>query len=279
VITVTREFSDQAYQSLVELVYEYSRIVLGSDKQLMLANRLRKRARTLGFDHLDDYALRLVQTRDVDELEELVDLVSTNHTQFFRESQHFSFLAQTIVPQLLPELLATGAPLRIWSAASSSGEEAYSVALVLAEQLQAHPTLQWEVLASDISNRMLAHAREAVYPMARVKPVRAELLRRFFQRGFDESEGKCRVNSELRGRLKFERINLFQESYPVAARQHVIFCRNVMIYFDLASRAQAVERLTRHLMPGGYLIIGLSESLHGVRHELQHLGNGIYRLP
>ncbi len=277
--TVAHELSDQAYRILVSLVHEHSHIRLGPDKQLMLANRLRKRARALGFDNCSDYAVALAARGDADEVEELVDLVSTNHTQFFREAEHFEFLAKTVIPEFLPGALASGSPLRVWSAAASSGEEPYSIAVVLAEQLRGHPHAQWELLASDISKRMLAHAQLGVYRMDRVGAIRSEWLQRFFEQGFAESQGKCRVRAELRSRVQFERINLFQHRYPITARQHVIFCRNVMIYFDLPSRAAAVKKLAGQLMPGGYLIIGFSESLLGIEHGLQQVGQGIYKLP
>lgn len=276
--TVAHELSDQAYRTLTGLVYEHSRIRLGDDKQLMLSNRLRNRVRSLGFQSCDDYAIALSQGGDGSELEVLVDLVSTNHTQFFREAAHFEFLAKVALPQLLPGLLSSRSALRIWSAAASSGEEPYSIALLLAEQLQPYPAVRWELVASDISRRMLDKAAQGVYTMDRVRPVPDALLKRFFQQGFDESVGKCRVRSELRSRIRFERINLFQTGYPIAERQHLIFCRNVMIYFDMPSRAAAVEQLISYLLPGGYLVIGYSESLLGIRHGLQQVGQGIYRL-
>ncbi|OYY66429.1 MAG: hypothetical protein B7Y51_01580 [Burkholderiales bacterium 28-67-8] len=277
--TVAHELSDQAFRILVDIVYEHSHIRVGPDKQLMLANRLRKRSRALGFHNCSDYAVALAERGGADEVEELVDLVSTNHTQFFREAEHFEFLAKKVVPEFLPGALASGSALRVWSAAASSGEEPYSIAVTLAEQLRGHPAAQWEVLASDISKRMLAQAQLGVYRMDRVGAVRSEWLQRYFERGFAESHGKCRVRPELKRRVQFERINLFQDRYPIAARQHVIFCRNVMIYFDLPSREAAVEKLVSHLLPGGYLVIGYSESLLGIKHALQPVGQGIYRLP
>ena len=277
--TVAHELSDQAFRILVDLVYEHSHIRVGPDKQLMLANRLRKRSHALGFYNCSDYAVALAERGDADEVEELVDLVSTNHTQFFREAEHFEFLAKTVIPEFLPGALASGSPLRVWSAAASSGEEPYSIAVTLAEQLRGRPTAQWEVLASDISKRMLAHARLGVYRMDRVGTVRPEWLQRYFEQGFAESHGKCRVRAELKRRVQFDRINLFQDRYPIAARQHAIFCRNVMIYFDLSSREAAVEQLASHLVPGGYLVIGYSESLLGIKHALQPVGQGVYKKP
>jgi len=274
---VAVSLSSQAYQTLVGLVYRHSRIRVGSDKGLMLANRLRKRLESLGLESIDEYAEYLSQSHDADEIEQLVDMVSTNHTHFFREESHFSFVANTAIPAFLPALQISGAPLRLWSAACSSGEEPYTLALVVAQLMQQHPQQMWSIIASDISNRMLAFAERGIYRMESTTPVPKELLERYFQRGHGDWEGTCRVKAELRKMLKFQRINLFQPRYPVNERQHIIFCRNVLMYFDNPSRSTAVERLSDMLVPGGYLIIGNSESLFGVRHSLRSVQQGVYQ--
>ena len=271
--------SSKAYRILIDLVYEHSRINLGADKQMLLANRLQKRLRALGLKSYDEYCTVLQSPEGSEEIERLVDLISTNHTKFFREPDHFSFLTRQALPALLPRLAASRSPLRIWSAAASSGEEPYTIAIVLAEHLRAHPSLEWEIAASDISKRMLAEAKQGIYRMDAVEPVPPELLKRYFQKGVGARVGTCRIKREIRERLRFERINLFQADYPVFPKQHVIFCRNVMIYFDPPSRATAVQRLTKYLSPGGYLIVGHSESLLGIRHGLQPIKQGIYQRP
>jgi chemotaxis protein methyltransferase CheR len=276
---VTISFSGKAYRILIDLVYEHSRIRLGADKQMLLANRLQKRLRVLGLESYDDYCAVLQSPEGSEEIEELVDLISTNHTKFFREPDHFSFLTSWALPALIPRLVASRSPLRLWSAAASSGEEPYTIAIVVAEHLRAHPSLEWQITASDISRRMLAEAQQGIYRMDVVQPVPPELLKRYFQKGIGVRAGTCRIKPELQERLRFERINLFQAEYPVFPKQHVIFCRNVMIYFDLPSRTTAVQRLTRHLSPGGYLVVGHSESLLGIRHGLQPIKQGIYQRP
>ena len=276
---MTISFSGKAYRILIELVYEHSRIRLGADKQMLLANRLRKRLRVLGLESYDEYCAVLQSPEGSQEIEELVDLISTNHTKFFREPDHFSFLTRQALPALLPRLVASRSPLRVWSAAASSGEEPYTIAIVLAEHLRAYPSIEWEITASDISRRMLAEAKQGIYRMDAVQPVPPELLKRYFQKGIGERAGTCRIKPEIQVRMRFERINLFQAEYPVIPKQHVIFCRNVMIYFDPPSRATAVHRLTRHLSSGGYLVVGHSESLLGIRHGLQPIKQGIYHRP
>jgi len=275
----TAKLSAEAYRTLAALVYQHSHIRLGPDKQPMLANRLRKRLRALGLVSYEEYCAVLQSAHGPDEIEHLVDLISTNHTRFFREPEHFTFLTNRILPELVPRLAAEGSPLRIWSAAASSGDEPYTIAIVLAEYFLQHPSVDWQVEASDISHRMLEQAQRGVYQLDAKHALSPELLRRYFQRGVGDHAGNCRVKAELRRRVRFQRINLFQAEYPVTKDQHVIFCRNVMIYFDPASRATLVHKLTRQLAPGGFLMIGHSESLMGIRHDLESVRQSVFRKP
>lgn len=269
--------SGKAYRILTDLVYEHSRIRLGAEKQTLLANRLQKRLRTLGLTSYDDYCAVLQSDDGAQEIEELVDLISTNHTRFFREPNHFSFLANRVLPALVPRLITSGSTLRLWSAAASSGEEPYTIAIVVAEHTRTCPSLDWQITASDISRRMLGHAQKGIYQMDSVESVPPELLRRYFQKGIGVRAGTCRIKREVQEHVRFERINLFQAEYPMLPNQHVIFCRNVMIYFDPPSRASAVQRLIRQLSPGGYLVVGNAESLLGINHGLQQIQQGIYQ--
>ena len=170
-------------------------------------------------------------------------------------------------------------PLRVWSAAASSGEEVYSLAIVLAEFARLRSGFSWQLEASDISMRMLERCRRGIYPADRVNLPSADLLPRYFQRGFDEQEGYYRVKAELRQKINVRYINLFQPSYSIGRGQDVIFCRNVMIYFDVESREWLVNRLTEYLAPGGYLFVGHSESLIGVRHKLRAAWPSVYMRP
>ena len=271
--------SAEAYRFIVDLIYRHSRIKLGSDKQALLSSRLTKRLRSIGLSSFDEYCAVLRSPQSQDEIEELLDLISTNHTRFYREPDHFDYLIAKILPPLIPTLIARHSPLRVWSAASSSGEEPYTLAIVLSEFLRAFPAVDWQICASDISNRVLTAAKQGVYRMDAVEPVPPDLLKRYFQKGFGAQEGKCRVRSELRDKVRYERINLFQHEYPIPLQQHVIFCRNVMIYFDIQSREQAVKRMSHYLAPGGFLIVGHSESLMGINHGLKSIRQGIYQKP
>ncbi|NDG72533.1 MAG: protein-glutamate O-methyltransferase CheR, partial [Proteobacteria bacterium] len=235
--------------------------------------------RSIGLSSFDEYCAVLRSPQSQDEIEELLDLISTNHTRFYREPDHFDYLIAKILPPLIPTLMARHSPLRVWSAASSSGEEPYTLAIVLSEFLRAFPAVDWQICASDISKRVLTAAKQGVYRMDAVEPVPPDLLKRYFQKGFGAQEGKCRVRSELRDKVRYERINLFQHEYPIPLQQHVIFCRNVMIYFDIQSREQAVKRMSHYLAPGGFLIVGHSESLMGINHGLKSIRQGIYQKP
>jgi chemotaxis protein methyltransferase CheR len=269
----------EAYRYVVDLVYQHSRIRLGEDKQALLANRLRHRLKELAISSYKKYCQLLDPVAGPEEIEHLVDLITTNHTKFFREPEHFSFLAKKALPALLPRHLKDGVPLKVWSAACSSGEEPYTLAIALSEAMRAYPSVPWEIFASDISRRMLDRAQQGIYRMEAVEPVPPDLLKRYFQEGVGARTGFCRVKAEVRSRVMFHRINLFQPEYPVPSRFQVIFCRNVMIYFDAASRATLVHRLSQHLAHGGYLIVGHSESLFGIRHSLESIQQGVYYKP
>jgi chemotaxis protein methyltransferase CheR len=208
----------------------------------------------------------------------LIDLVSTNHTHFFREPEHFTILADRVLPRLADRRGPSGRPLQIWSAASSSGEEPYTLAIVLAEFARQRPHVTWQVSASDISRRMLERCRLGIYEAEKVA-VPDEQLRRYFLRGFAEREGFYRVRPELRRHVHVHHINLFQPDYPLPAGLDVIFCRNVMIYFDQPSRQELLERLVAMLAPGGTLFVGHAESLLGLRHGLRTEWPSVYVRP
>lgn len=267
--------SDRGLRRLSELVREYSGICIGEDKHQLVANRLRRRVRELRLESFDAYGDYVRSDASGRELEMLVDLMSTNHTAFFREREHFNVLFQQLAPKLRASLPA-GAPLRVWSAAASSGEEPYTLALLAAEEQRHDPTRRWQIQASDISRRMLEVAARGVYALPSETVVSPDLLRRYFERGVGPQEGRCRLRREVRTTVRFQRINLLEPVYPILDRQHVIFCRNVMIYFDVPTRRVVVDRLLSHLAPGGFLIVGYSESLGGLVPGLVSVSHGVY---
>lgn len=269
--------TDAEYRFLSELIYEHSRIHLGHDKRELVAARLGRRLRATGQASFKDYCA-LLKTREAkSELAKLVDVISTNHTFFFREPKHFQFLAQTILPGWRSQL--KGQPFRTWCAASSSGEEPYSLAITLAEFSRLHPDFRWNLDSSDICTDVLSKALSGIYPEARAEEIPADLLRRYFQRGTGKWAGHFRAKAELKATMQWHHLNLFQEQYPFTEKFHLISCRNVMIYFDRPSQEELVTRMASLLLPGGYLFIGHSESLTGLRHSLQGIQPAVYRKP
>lgn len=269
--------SDVDYEFLRQIIYELSHINLGSDKRALVSARVGKRLRTLRMTSYHAYCQWLKTPDGEAELSNLVDAISTNHTLFFREESHFDFLRNTWLPQWLAKHGRAGEKLRVWSAASSSGEEPYTLAIVLAEFLQGND--RWEIEATDISTRILARAEEAIYDADKVAPIRPELLRRYFQRGIGQWSGHYRVKESLRAHVTFRHLNLLQPHYPFTTSFHLIFCRNVMIYFDRPTQETLINKLSNQLKPGGHLIVGHSESLGNIRHTLRQLQPTIYQKP
>ncbi|MEI6458044.1 MAG: CheR family methyltransferase [Pseudomonadota bacterium] len=267
--------SDRGLRALAELVHDYSGICIGPDKHQLMANRLRRRVQDVGLLSLDDYGDFVRADATGEEIETLVDLMTTNHTAFFRESEHFTVLMQELAPTLRAAM-PTGYPVRVWSAAASSGEEPYTLAMLTAEDQRRDPLHRWVLQASDISRRMLDVAVRGVYSMDSVAVVPPDLLPRYFERGVGAQDGRCRLRREVRAAVSYQRINLLDAHYPIREPQHVIFCRNVMIYFDVDTRRAVVERLLEYLVPGGYLVVGYSESLTGLVPRLSSVSHGVY---
>lgn len=266
------------YQIIRELVYAKSRINLGDNKRELVQSRLAKRLRALDFQSYEDYCEFVTSSRGTDELEHLINSMSTNHTFFFREPQHFDFLEQVALPQLCAQ--KTAHPIHLWSAASSSGEEAYTLAIVLSEFFRRHASHianPWRIECTDISSRILETARLGIYPEERLKKIEWETLRRYFQKGCNQWSGHFRVKSSLRERVHFQLQNLLAPPYPFKEPFDIIFCRNVMIYFDKPTQTELVNHLYKHLKPGGYLMIGHSESLTGIQHKYHTIRPAIYQ--
>jgi len=279
-MTLDEPITNEQYEFIRKLVYDQSRINLGEGKQELVRSRLRKRLAALGMPSFDDYCQLLETDEGRDEITDLLDVVSTNVTEFFREWKHFELMQKTVLPQWeRASRRNPGEPFQVWSAACSSGEEPYSLAILLANYFRG-PDLQsrsWRVLATDISTRMLSKARQGIYPSARVKLPDDSWLPAYFKKGVDDWEGYYRVKPELRERVKFDRVNFFEWPYPFTDKFQAIFCRNVMIYFDHATQEQLVPRLAQHLAPGGFLFVGHSESLTGINHGLKCVQPSAYQ--
>jgi chemotaxis protein methyltransferase CheR len=270
--------ADADFDFLCRLIYERSRIHLGPDKRVLVASRLAKRLRHHGLDNYGDYCKLLRSPRGEEELTFLIDRISTNHTHFFRELKHFDFLRDTVIPKWQAETRRRD-PFRIWSAASSTGEEAYSIAIELAQHFAPAESGRWQIEGTDISTRVLEAAQRGVYEADKLGGVTPELLRRHFQRGVNQWAGHMRVKDELRKRVNFQHLNLLEGNYPFAQPFDLIFCRNVMIYFDRPTQETLVRQLAGKLIPGGHLLVGHSESLSGVKHDLKLVRPATYLKP
>ena len=277
---MTQPLGTEHYEYIRGLVYSNSRINLGSDKMELVRSRVQKRLRALGIPDFQSYCELLASPAGTEELTALLDAISTNVTHFFREAEHFRFLKDTILPSYFTTRKKVPCePLRIWSAACSSGQEPYSLAILLDEFFREKTRSPWQITATDISTRMLEVARNGIYRGDQVKLPIADWLGVYFQKGTGSWDGHYRVKGTLRERITFRRLNLFEWPYPWGEKFHVIFCRNVMIYFDRPTQEQLVSHLSQQLESGGYLVVGHSESLIGLEHGLKSLWPSIYQKP
>jgi len=254
-----------------ELAHAEFGIELGPGKEQLVAARIGKLMRHLCFSNFRDFYKHLQADHTGQYLIQLIDSLTTNHTSFFREQAHFDFLVNPICSQW-----ASSRPMRIWSAACSSGEEPYTIALIASEHFRARREALPHILASDISTRALETARNGAYPAQRLQHAMVPWLRKHLLRGEGHWDGWYRMRPEIIDMVDFQRINLVQ-SWPDIGRFDVIFCRNVMIYFSHQTQTQLVNRLAECLQPGGYLFVGHSETLTGIQHGLQHVQPAIYR--
>ena len=262
------DFSDRDFDRVRQLIYGHAGISLSPAKRDMAYSRLARRLRQCGLDSFGAY-LDLVEAGDAEEQEPFTNALTTNLTAFFREAHHFPIFAE--------HLLRAGAatPLTVWCSAASTGEEPYSIAMTAVETFDSF-TPPVRILASDIDTGVLEKAQAGVYDEECVEKLDAARVKRFFKRGSGSNSGKVRVRDELRNLVTFRRINLLEDGWPVRGPLDVIFCRNVMIYFDTVSQQLLINKLINHLLPGGYLIFGTSESLMGINHSLRSLGRSIY---
>lgn len=273
------EICDPDFEFIRQLVYDHSRINLGNEKQRMVYARLNKRLMKLGLATVSDYCELLRTTRVREELPHLIDTLSTNFTTFFRELEHFKFMKDVVVPEFFASERGgtRNGPFQAWSAACSTGEEPYSIAITLAACFQAIGRDMWEIFATDISTRVLETARRGVYEASRIVLPNPAWLSRYFQKGTDKCEGYFRIKKRVRNQIDFEHMNLLDPNPGQRKQFHLIFCRNVMIYFDQKTTQHLVEKLTRQLRPEGYLIIGHAESLNWKPSGLEQIKTSIYR--
>ncbi|MDP1524791.1 MAG: protein-glutamate O-methyltransferase CheR [Rhodocyclaceae bacterium] len=263
--------NDAEFAQFQRLIYQIAGISLADSKKVLLVGRLGKRLTALNLASFGAYYKYVVNGNDPHERQTMVDLLTTNETYFFREEAHFDFLRQVVIPQH-----PAGQSLDIWSGASSTGEEIYTLSMVLADELGADA--QWSILGSDISTHVLGIAQRGQYWLDRTRGLPKEYLRKYCLKGVRAQEGSFIIDPSLRRHARFMQINL-NTTLPEIGKFHVIFLRNVMIYFDNDTKRKVVARMVEKLRPGGYFIVGHSESLNGINETLKTVKPTIYRLP
>ncbi|SNR60806.1 chemotaxis protein methyltransferase CheR [Humidesulfovibrio mexicanus] len=267
---------NRIFERLSEFIKAELGIKMPSSKKTLLEARLQKRLRELCMESHEEYCSYLFSPQGMDEeLVNLVDVVTTNTTDFFREPKHFGLLLDHVLPTLF-DRGGSGKRVHVWSAGCSSGEEPYTLSMVLSEYARVSPGFSFNILATDISTQVLRMAVRAVYPESKIGPVPLEYRKRYLLRSKDRSRRLVRIGPEARANVRFRRLN-FMEDFSLEHQLDIIFCRNVVIYFDRPTQERLFTRFCRKLAPGGFLFIGHSESLTGMNLPLEPVAPTVYR--
>jgi chemotaxis protein methyltransferase CheR len=271
--------SDRVFQRFSTLIYDQVGIKMPPAKKTMLEARLQKRLKANSIDSFEEYA-DYVFSHDgrAAELIHLIDVVTTNKTDFFREPAHFDFLVKTALPSILAARAdALRDPVRIWSAGCSTGEEPYTLAMVLSEFSAARPDFRAVITASDICTQVLNTAKTAIYPEERTDPIPLNLKKKYLLRSREKTKSLVRISPQLRSMVSFRRINFMDDEFGISEKMDIIFCRNVVIYFDKPTQQRLMQKFYRQLKPGGYLFIGHSETLNGLDVNFSAVASTVYR--
>jgi chemotaxis protein methyltransferase CheR len=279
VLEVVDHLSSRDFERLARFIQDYSGIKMPSTKKSMVEGRLRRRVRAVGAHSLESYCRYLFDQDGLQaEAVSLIDAVTTNKTDFFREPDHFRYL----VDQAIPELMAaqrgnSRAPIKVWSAACSIGAEPYTLAMVLADLAQTIPELRTMIFSTDICTEVIETARHGIYPESMISPVPMNMRQRYLMRAKTGARDRVRIIPQLRAGIGFGRINLMETPYPIDTDMHIIFLRNILIYFDKPTQHRVLEQLCQHLRPGGFLFLGHSETLAGFGLPLVPVATTVFR--
>lgn len=268
--------TDSEFRQISELVYTRAGINLHNGKKQLVQARLGKIIRKEGYDGFQQYFDTIAEDSSGNRLVQLLDTLSTNHTYFFRESDHLDWLADKILPEVrdLEEVKAAN-EIRIWSAGCSSGEEPYSIAIHLLET-GALENARLKMLATDLSTKVIRIANQGVYKSEKLKSVSGYILQRYFDRRDRDGERLYKVKAEINKLITYRKLNLL-EPFPFKKQFEVVFCRNVMIYFDKPTQQRVVDKIYKVIRPGGYFVVGHSESLSGISHSFKYVAPTIYK--
>lgn len=270
--------TEKQFERLGTYIHANYGIKMPPVKKIMLEGRLQKRLRQLGMTSFDEYIKFVFSPEGIkDEMVNMIDMVTTNKTDFFREPQHFQILAKSVLPELEKAFHAgTRRPLKIWSAGCSTGEEPYTLAIVLSEYAAANPGFNFEITATDISSRVLDHAATAVYKEDKIVPIEMALRKKYLLRSKDRTRNEVRIVSELRKKVRFKRLNFMDDAFDIDFTADIIFCRNVIIYFDRPTQEVLLNKFCLHLRKGGYIFMGHSETLNGLAVPLKPVAPTVY---
>jgi chemotaxis protein methyltransferase CheR len=269
------EFTREDFNFLRQISNKKTGIVVSDDKFDMFYSRLSRRVRKLSLSTFKEYCELLKREPEGEEMVEFVNSITTNLTAFFRENHHFEYLVDCVIPELLAKNIENRC-IDIWSAGCSTGEEPYSLAISALESLSEKQAWQAKILATDIDSNVLAKAADGVYDIERVNGLSNHRLRKWFMKGTGKHAGKVRTKPDLRRQITFGQLNLMQ-NWQLDAPKDVIFCRNVIIYFDKEAKTRLIERFAENLKPEGFLFIGHSESLYKITDRFELIGQTIYR--
>ena len=268
-----RGLQDEEFNLIKDIVHKESGIRLTELKKSLVQSRLMKRLRELQLRNYHDYCRFLTNNYD-NEIINLINCITTNKTDFFRESKHFDFMKGVV----LPEFEHSGRKrLRIWSAGCSTGAEPYSIAMTVLDYYMRKSMPDIKILATDIDTQVLMKGEEGVYSINEIEGVDVDVLKRYFMRGTGTHNGSFKIKDFVKKIVYFGRLNLLEDTYPMKGRFNIIFCRNVVIYFDAESRERLFEKFHTHIHDDGYLILGHSETLAGLTNRFRFIGNTVYR--
>lgn len=273
----TFKITDAEFNRLREFIHAHTGISLSDHKRALVYSRLARRLRHHGLETFADYYTLLTEHDPAgEELVEMINCITTNKTDFFREPHHFRFLSERAFPEARARA-GTSRRLRLWSAGTASGEEAYTLAITVREAFPLSEFWDIRILATDIDTRVLAHGERGEYALEQAERIPAPLLQKYFYQGEGDNAGRVQAKPVLKDLIRFRRLNLMDEPWPMRGPFDVIMCRNVIIYFDRATQRRLIERFTQLLRPGGYLMLGHSESLIDAGTALRHMSQSVYQ--
>lgn len=272
------ELTDEQFHKIADFIQTNVGIKMPDQKKIMVQSRLQARLKALNIDSFDEYInfAFSVESKSDEEIALMIDVITTNLTSFFRENPHFEYMKSNV----LPEFVKNGwTNVEIWSAACSSGQEPYTLSMVMQEFMRSNKNqiADYSILATDISSRVLEKAENAVYTMDDIESLSFDLKKKYFLKAKKQDDIRVRVKPEVRKKVHFDRLNFMDSSYPIKTKKHIIFCRNALIYFDKETQEAVIRKLIEHLVPNGYLFLGHSETIFGMNLPLKTVGPTIFK--